>query len=151
MVVGMPDDEPSWRQHQDRHMPVDLIVIESGLVVNDEVDQFLFTDGGQDRIFNQLREVPARVDLGPQLPARRPQPHAAILPRRPTRGRLLTLLEQGLLRASVSERPGPVWTRASSRQSPSTHDSPGAVPAARREEDRNWRARTSASSKSEAS
>ena len=46
-------------------MPVDLIVIESGLVVNDEVDQFLFTDGGQDRIFNQLREVPARVDLGP--------------------------------------------------------------------------------------
>ena len=47
--------------------------------MDNEVDKVLIADGLHDRVLDQLREVPAGVDLRPQLAPRRSQPHERIL------------------------------------------------------------------------
>jgi hypothetical protein len=79
VVVGVPDDQSARSQRQDGDVAVDLVPVEGGLVMDDEIDKILFTNGLHDGVFDQLREVPAGVDLRPQLASRRSQPHKRIL------------------------------------------------------------------------
>ena len=41
LVVGVPDDQPGRGQGQHGDVPVDLVVVEGRLVVDDEVEQLL--------------------------------------------------------------------------------------------------------------
>src|SRR5215207_8107520 len=79
VVVGVPDDQPAGSERQNRDMPVNFVPVECGLVMDNEVHKLLVADGLHDRVLDQLREVPARVDLRPQLAPRRSQPHEGIL------------------------------------------------------------------------
>ena len=85
MIIGVAHQESRRSQGQHGDVPVDLVPVEGRLVVNDEVDELLVGEGHGDGVLDEIREVPARLDLESKTPPG-VQPHAlhpATLRRRP--------------------------------------------------------------------
>ena len=48
VLVGVRDDQPGRREHDHRDVPADLVVVEGGFVVHQEVEDRLVDDRGDD-------------------------------------------------------------------------------------------------------